>query len=334
MKRILITVGFLTLTILTVSCVELKEIREFSELAGSVGERFPVLATDLYDSCANQQRYIVLQKHDFRFDKLGDLNDESNAEMVEALKQCELYNSERERLIKANGILVAYMKTMGDLAADDLTNFDKNIDGFGKAVTSAKLLNDAQSTALMNLGKFLSHIATEGYRRKKLKEVIKTTNGDVQVATSALSDIVQKNYILQLQNEQLAMETYYRRLAAEESAFTQFQVSNARTALLAAKNRGETISDPSVLNILNKNTKVSSPAVLDDLKTKFEAKNAAINLRIKGAGAYVKILKQVGEAHQKLYDNADRLSSRELLSSMLSYAKTIKSLAGDFQKAF
>jgi hypothetical protein len=322
-----------TVTLSTSSCLELKEIRTFAELAGDVGDRFPALVTDLYESCKSEQRYIVAQKHDYRLDRIGDLNDDSNPLMQEGLQQCKIYKNEQERLTKANAILVAYLKSMGDLAADKLTNFDKNIEGFGKAATAGKLLDDSQSTAIMGLAKVLSHIAAEGYRRKKLRDVIKETNSDIQAVTSALSTIVSHNYELQLENERVAMQAYYAKLTQQEVRFNQLQASAAQATLNALQKRGE-MSDPSLLEVLRNRSEFPSPAVLDDLKTSYETKNAAINVKKKGAEAYVKILKNVGEGHQKLYDNADKLSSREVLSTALSYAKTIEALAGDFQKAF
>src|SRR5439155_19204803 len=102
-------------------CVQLSEIRAFAELAADVGNRFPLLVRDLYDSCMNQQRYIVAQKNDFRFDTFGDLLDESNPIMDDGRQKCELFAAERERLTKASGTLVNYMQVMGVLAADDLT---------------------------------------------------------------------------------------------------------------------------------------------------------------------------------------------------------------------
>jgi septal ring factor EnvC (AmiA/AmiB activator) len=253
--------------------------------------------------------------------------------MQEGLQQCKIYKDEQERLTKANAILAAYLKSMGDLAADKLTNFDKNIEGFGKAATAGKLLDDSQSTAIMGLAKVLSHIAAEGYRRKKLRDVIKETNSDIQAVTSALSTIVSHNYELQLENERVAMQAYYAKLTQQEVRFNQLQASAAQATLNALQKRGE-MSDPSLLEVLRNRSEFPSPAVLDDLKTSYETKNAAINVKKKGAEAYVKILKNVGEGHQKLYDNADKLSSREVLSTALSYAKTIEALAGDFQKAF
>jgi hypothetical protein len=309
-KVSVITVALFVLAVCTSSCLRLDEIRAFAQLAGDVGDRFPGLARDLFGSCMSQQRFIVAQKEDFRVDRYGDLNEEGNSHMAENRKVCQPYNDEQDRLIKANGTLVSYMKSMGDLAADDLTNFDASIEAFGSATTSASLFKPEEAAAVTNLAKFLVHIATEGYRRKQLRDVIKQTNPQIQTVTSALHRIVLENYILQLQNERLAMKEYYRELATENVSFV--------------KKLTEHIGIPDDID----------PAPLDDIKTKLEVGNAAINLKINGAKAYAEILKTVAEGHQKLYDNADKLSSREVLTAALSYARTIQSLATDFRNAF
>ncbi len=301
----------LVLALVSNGCVQLKEIRAFAATAGDVGDRFPILARDLYDSCLSQQRYIVAQKNDFRIDRFADLNNDDNPLMAEGLKLCKLYKDEQNRLIKANGTLVNYMKSMGDLAADDLTNFDKSIEGFGGALTEATLLTEAESSAVTKLASLLSRIVTEGYRRKKLKSVIKDTNPDVQLLTSALSRIVNRNYVQQLRNEQEAMKSYYRELAAQSVRFNRLLADNARGG-----------------------ADINNPVPLDDLKTKYETKNAAIKAKINGAEAYAKILGSVAKGHQELHDNADKLRSRTVLTAALAHAKTIHGSAAEFREAF
>ncbi len=309
--RIKVIAVLFTFSLLNSGCVSLKEIRAFATTAGDVGEKFPGLARDLYDSCMSQQRYIVAQKNDFRVDQFADLNDDTNPLMSDGLQICKLYKDEQDRLIKANGTLVGYMKSMGDLAADDLTNYDKSIEGFGSALTGAKLLSVNESNAVTKLAGVLSHLVTEGYRRKKLRNVIKDTDPDIQIIAEALSRIVAMNYVQQLENEREAMKNYYRKLARESVEFNKTLVKNAQGA-----------------------EGVSNPAPLDDIKTKYEAKNAAINLKIAGAKAYSQILINVEKAHRELANHADDLNSQSTLIIALSYAKTIQGLAADFRKAF
>jgi hypothetical protein len=200
---------------------------------------------------------------------------------------------------------------MGDLAADDLTNFDKGIGAFGSALADVQLFSPAESSAIANLASYLARMAADGYRRKQLRDVIKEANADVATATAALGRIVSKNYILQLENERVAMREYYRKLTVESVRFSRLAVAHAD---------GE--------------TDVTNPAPLDDLRTKFEARNAAINTRTAGAKAYARVLEAVAAGHQELFDHADELNSSAVLSAALAEAKTIQALASEFLKAF
>src|SRR5262249_26662390 len=188
-NRTIILTALLAAVLTANACVDLSEVREFARSASEIGDRFPVLARDFYDSCMNQQRLIVAQKADFRVDRFGDLNDDNSPLLADGLKLCKPFKDERPRLIKANRTLVVYMRSLGDLAADSLTSFDRSFAELGSALTSTGLLSDAASTAITHLAAFITHIATEGYRRKQLKEVIKTANPDIQVLTAALQRI-------------------------------------------------------------------------------------------------------------------------------------------------
>jgi hypothetical protein len=127
------------------------------------------------------------------------------------------------------------------------------------------------------------------------------------------------------------MTFYYRKLVTQTLSAQKLRSDTVKSALMLTRPRSveaalrERLEDP--------NSYVD-PAPLDDLKGKYEERNAAITLKVTGASAYLKILAKIAEGHQNLYDNADELSSKEVLSATLSYAKTIKGLVADFQKAF
>jgi len=310
-KRPILFTTLLIIALTANACVDLSEVREFARRASEIGDRFPVLARDFFDSCMNQQRLIVAQKADFRVDKFGDLNDDNSPLLADGLELCKPFKDERPRLIRANRTLVVYMKTLGDLAANDLTSFDRSFADMGSALASAGILSGAASTAVTHLAAFITHIATEGYRRKQLKEVIKTANPDIQILTEALRRMVLQNYIAQLENEQVALKEYYRKMGRESVLFNRALVGNL-------PNGGD----------------LSNPAPLDDMKDRYELKNAGINNRIAGAQAYAEVLKLTAEGHQKLTDNADKLKTRQFLREMASYAMTIGSLVDEFRAAF
>src|SRR5213593_3763119 len=147
----LLSVFILLVALVCGACVQLTEIREFAALAGDAGRSFPRLARDLYESCMSQQRYTVAQRNDFRFDRFADLNDDTNALLEEGRRVCSAYKDEQPALVAANAVLLNYMRTLGDLAADRLTNYDRSLDDLGGAIASAKLLSANESSAVTKL---------------------------------------------------------------------------------------------------------------------------------------------------------------------------------------
>ena len=299
------------LTVPATGCVSLKEIRAFAATAAAVGDGFPALARDFHQSCLSQQRYIVAQKQDFRLDKFADLSDPANELMAPGLKICQQFADEQARLIAANATLVNYMRTMGDLSADELTSFDKSIGSFGTALADAGLLQKTEASAVAKVAAYLARIASEGYRRKQLRTVIVDNNEDIKVISAGLARIVGRNYVLQLENERVAMQGYYRKMAAETSRFNR-----------------------AVVKQVGGDADTYDPVPLDALKSTFETRNAAIAAKIAGAKSYAGVVTEVAAGHQALRDSVDRLDARATLQTALSEAKTIQALAAEFLEAF
>jgi hypothetical protein len=301
----------LLLALVSGGCVDLTEIRQFAELSGNAGRDFPRLVRDLYESCMSQQRYTAAQRSDFRFDRFADLNDDANPILEEGRRVCSAYKDEQPALVSANAVLLNYMRTLGDLAADRLTNYDKSVDDLGAAIASAKLLSATEASAVTKLAQVLTSAVADGYRRRQLRQVLTAHDADIQALTAALGRIVQRNYIQQIENERVAMRDYYRKLAVQSMEFSS----------LLAKSAGG-------------GADVVNPAPLDDLRAKYEERNGAMNNKADGARAYAKLLTTVGAGHHALSEQADKLSSKDVLAAALGYAKTIYGLAGDFSKVF
>ena len=310
-RRLLASAAILALSTQLAGCVSLTEIRAFAATAAGVGESFPALARDFFQSCMSQQRYIVAQKENFRLDKFADLSDPENELMKPGLAICKGFSDQQGRLSAVNATLVGYMRTMGDLSADELTSFDKSIGGFGAALAGADVLEPAEATAVAKVAAYVARVVSEGYRRKQLRTVIVDMNDDIKTVSAALERIVGKNYVLQLENERVAMEAYYRKLAAESARFTRAVVKHSG---------GE--------------QETSDPASLDQVKSAFETKNTALRTKIAGAKSYASVMKEVAVGHQALRDSVDHLDARATLQTALSEAKTIQALAAEFIAAF
>ncbi|MBA3765896.1 MAG: hypothetical protein H0W99_02695 [Acidobacteria bacterium] len=308
----------LLLALVNSACVDLAAIQKFTASATEIGKRFPNLANDLSASCKRQHIYQEVRAAQFQPDRLRAIThpDPDSEEMTKLDGQCKQFTEQQKRLIEANAVLINYLATMGDLAADDLTSYDKGLEGLGSSFTKGNIFNDAEVSAVQGLVGFLLKAASEGYRRKKLKSALEDQNSHIQTLTKALRRLVAQNYILQLQNERDEMRNYYSTSILLYRDYMRQLV--ARTAEERAQ-QGQLVQDPLPI--------IQVKRLWDDEETEIAKK-------IEAANAYAKALDSIAEGHQKLYESRNNLGSKEVVRTALTYAKTIQSVVEDFRKAF
>lgn len=305
-------VGLLISVLLLSGCGDLLGIRKFSETAAIVGQNFPALSSDIYESCVRKYRYQFYRNVAFVPDKMVAVDDLQAASKLEGLitnappaavqaeSSCRRFRDIQPSIVLLNKALVGYMKTLGDLAADDLTSYDKELDGLSGVVSGAGFFSDAEVKAGKGLGKLILDATTNFYRRKKLKTAIETSNGNVLALTYAMKTFVQNNYVLALKDELRQMDSYYK------------------------------------ANILEHQTRVGSPDPLTVAasKTRWDQERQLLQDRMRAAEAYVKILENVASGHSELYNNRNNLNGKEVAQIALQYGRAIEELVGDFRKAF
>jgi len=315
LKKIVGFVLVLSFALSSTACVDLSAIQKFTESASDVGKRFPNLAKDLSASCKRQHVYQALRKAQFRPERLVKIThpDKGSEDEAALNSACKGFSEQEQRLIEANAVLIGYLKTMGDLAADDLTAHDKELDGLGKSFTNGNIFNDPEVTAVKGLVGFLLKAATEGYRRKQLKKALEEQNDNIQLVTAGLRRIVAERYVQQLENERDQLRSYYG------SSISDYNVYMAKVAQNAGAKPGDMVQDP--LPIIQ-------------VKRLWDDEENTLAARIEAANAYAKALDNIAQGHQKLYDSRNDLSSKTVLATALAYGKTIQSLVEDFRKAF
>lgn len=302
----------MAVTLLTTSCVELKAIRKFAATSAVVGQKFPALSADVYGSCTRRYKYRFYRVAQFNARQMKEIDELKDAENLEtfqsslpvetiaAERDCRRFKEIELSVVALNQALVTYMQTMGDLAADDLTSYDKKLDALGSSITGAGFFNENEVGAGKNLAKFILDATTNFYRRKKLKTAIETRNEDVKLLAQALKRFVGQNYILELRNEQRQLNNYYQATIQEH----QDRVKNA------------------------------DPLLVLPIKAMWNPEQERLQSRIDAAEAYVKILDNVSAGHQKLYDSRNNLNSKEMRQTAMQYARNIESLVEDFRKPF
>lgn len=189
-----------------------------------------------------------------------------------------------------------YMSALGELASDEVISYDKSLDLMSKEMEKIKdengkpVFEKKEIDAFGALSKLLAKAATDAYRQNKLKEIIESANDDFQELITALTKCVEEGYVESLNNEKEAVKKYYEKI------------------LKTAENNPP------------------QDAAIELLRERYIEKKDAVEAKIAAAESYVKILNKIGEGHQLLYNDRDRISSKGLLLTIKGYSKDISSL--------
>lgn len=316
-KKILSTFLLLTIMLVNSSCVDLEAIRKFTENASVVSQKFPALSSDFYDSCTRQYRYQFYQRVNFNAKLMQEIDDMPNQTNLDGYQttiprggdglsiiqrevKCREWKKTDKAALLLNKALVDYIKALGELAADDLTNYDKSLNDLGTSITQIGVFEAKHIDAGKGLAKFISSAATNFWRRKKLKSAIEERDKDVSTLAEVLKKYIAAMYVEQLVQERRELDFLYK------------------NTIQAYQNQGGNVNQLTILTV----------------KSKWDAERKELNQKIDSATAYGKILDNVIEGHHKLYESRESLGSKEVKQMILGYAKRIEDLIPTLRKAF
>ena len=189
-----------------------------------------------------------------------------------------------EELQDLHTALVNYMSALGDLAADDLVNVGPDLTALGGQLSATSLLTQAQTQAAVSLADLVVTAALDGWRRSKLRDLIETSNDDVQTVVGAL-------------------ESFVRDVALEDDAEERLIYQGFLNSF-ALQSR-----DP------------AARAALDELEIIW---NERVNEEEAIKLAYLEILREIADGHQALYDNRNDLSLDQFVSNLRGYSGRIR----------
>jgi hypothetical protein len=203
--------------------------------------------------------------------------------------QAKAFADDQPRMIARLTAIQAYMIALGKLASDKAVNYDTNIDAVKTAVTNAKFASGTETDAGDAIAKILVKAVTDGWRRWQLHDLIDQANQPLHDLISAQIKILQEFYGDQdISNEELAINLYYGGIIAPAAA-----------------------------------TEPLGRAAVDELRDNhlhsIEAEKAAVD-------DYVKVLQKIAAAHQKLYEQRDNLSNKQLLTDIDTAATDISTI--------
>lgn len=255
MKKQSVVILSIPLTLFLGSCgstsADIKAAQELAKLQGNAETLFPKIAYDVYQSCRRTADITLLNTPT---PTSGEIDKDRQA----AKEVCEGNPAAATKALKdANQVILDYLEALGKLVDNDLTNFDPELDSIGTSLQSLPGLNEGEKKEVVGAGtaiaKFLFRAATDGYRRKQLKEAVTTANAPLQTLVTALNKAVSKHYINGvLETEQLAVDNYYsyylgRVLTAPQAESVSAQVDTETAKDQEWRNTNKTIEEKKVL---------------------------------------------------------------------------------------
>jgi hypothetical protein len=183
-----------------VGCTNLDEVAALPKLAHGAKTALPLLAKDLKGSCDRQNFYS---------------NPADNPTAVPSCSLGDTYVKLGNNMISEQSILLAYFDALGKLAGGSTSGFSKSISGIDANLKVAGLETDQQkmASAAGKLAAAIAGMITDGYKRKKLAEIVKAANDDVAILANGLADQIDSDsrasYTQELGAEQTNLSTYY-----------------------------------------------------------------------------------------------------------------------------
>jgi hypothetical protein len=276
--------AFLIVNLAAAGCTSPAAVSRYAGASALVTAKLPGVADALSASCRHSESYRLRRASSEWY---GD----------DSLRAaCASRDSALRAVTAADRVLAAYFAALESLASNKVVDFDARIDALGAAVRENAHFDRARVLAVASMAKFASSRATDGYRRTRLRDAIATQNENVQVVTTALHDILDREFAQLLENDVAAQTRFYR------AALTESATREPLTAILVRD-------------------------AYDERAAVLEERTAAIR-------ALSQALLTVGRGHQALYDARAHLGGKALLALVVSNARELDDAMARVDKAF
>jgi hypothetical protein len=199
-------------------------------------------------------------------------------------RQATERTAQQEPLLLRQRLIQSYMDALGQLAADGLASYDKQLDSLGTALQAAKFADQSEAAALAGVSKRLATAVTERWRQSKLVTLIEETDAPFQVVVGKLVTIVETGFAGDIANEREAVNKYY----------TELQRTSRDPAGLAALGEWRDMREG---QIRDRETAIAS---------------------------YVVVLKTIATGHHKLYESRHDLSQVGVQAEIHQYTTRLR----------
>src|SRR4051812_8697324 len=184
--------AFLLLALVFVGCVDLTAIRQFADQAAETASY-----TELTHFYIGHYDRIIRYRDSDNLPPSADVEKRQNQELP---------------LLGLQRGLVEYLNALAELASDRVVTYDQSLKGLADELKDSKLLADSRADAFQSISTLLAKAATDGYRRKKLKEFITQGNAPIQKVIDGLTNIVGQDFMRDIKSERKEIEGYYKEI--------------------------------------------------------------------------------------------------------------------------
>ena len=174
--------------------------------------------------------------------------------------------------------------------------YTEDLDALEKEIKGLEKFSEDKVSAVSSVAKYLSKLATDTYRRKGLKETIEDNNKNIQIITTAISDVISKDYKSLLESEEEALTKYYKNINAT------YRDSEPLAVKISMKSRDSSASE--------------------------------INKRMKAISSLETLIKKVGSGHEELMKKSKDLDSDEVIKFIKTYVNEAKPIIKQVKDAY
>ncbi len=261
-------------------CVDLKHVNEYSLRATDGIRKFDDVDYGFARYCSDRCEWVAIDS--FRIQRKLDC-------------QCALYKRADSVTHILYSTAAGYFDGLTRLSTNDLTRY--HFDPLKKALKEEDLdvfqIKKEDVEAYVKIAAILTRSVTDMYRKKKIKEYVRSANQPVQLLLSKLEFIESENLngLLKFKRERLfdhyrnllksaGMNNYEKQLASEQYYKTMHEIGTMESQI----------------------------------------------------SAYSRSLKTVAKGHQKLYDNLDKISGADIKMNLSRTASDLQDLIYEFNK--
>lgn len=189
-----------------------------------------------------------------------------------------------------------YLKGLGELSGKDLTTYrtDPLIEALSAEQFGPISISESEAGAYAALSNVLSKVALTGFRKKKIAQYLEEANAPLQTLLGKFQMLISKDLKGELRFKKARLYSQYKDMMMGRTLDSDFENQSAvRTYYLSLK--------------------------------EIEKKEKLLDV-------YAKSLNEIAKGHQKLYDERNQLSLKELTQSLLGYSEEIQKLYQEFNQ--